>query len=82
MSEKLSKDRRVFEIMLVLITVGMTFLLYKMGAYKMVVLNLLLPTHRAEWILPGPKQFRDTGPVLRDIRDHCHNGRRDGLRRL
>ncbi len=40
MSAKLVKDRRVFEIMLVVLTVGMTFLLYKLGGYKMVALNL------------------------------------------
>ena len=34
------KDRRVFDVMLIIITVGMTYLLYRMGAYKMVVLNL------------------------------------------
>ena len=34
------KERRILEIMLVVVTVGMTFLLYRMGGYKMVVLNL------------------------------------------
>jgi HD-GYP domain-containing protein (c-di-GMP phosphodiesterase class II) len=40
MTDKLTKDRRAFEIMLILVAVGMTILLYRMGAYKMVVLNL------------------------------------------
>ena len=40
MSTKLNKDRSVFEIMLVVVTLGMTYLLYQMGAYKMVALNL------------------------------------------
>jgi HD-GYP domain-containing protein (c-di-GMP phosphodiesterase class II) len=35
-----AKDRLVFEIMLVVVTIGMTYLLYRMGGYKMVVLNL------------------------------------------
>lgn len=34
------RDRRAFEIMLIIVTVGMTALLYRMGGYKMVVLNL------------------------------------------
>lgn len=34
------RERRMLEVMLVVVTVGMTFLLYRMGAYKMVVLNL------------------------------------------
>ncbi len=34
------KDRRAFEIMLIIVTLGMTALLYRMGGYKMVVLNL------------------------------------------
>jgi HD-GYP domain-containing protein (c-di-GMP phosphodiesterase class II) len=33
-------ERIVFEVMLVVVTIGMTFLLYRMGGYKMVVLNL------------------------------------------
>jgi len=40
MSTKLNKDRSVFEIMLVVITLGMTYLLYQMGGHKMVALNL------------------------------------------
>ncbi len=40
MDKKLKDDRRVFEIMLVVVTLGMTYLLYQMGGYKMVVLNL------------------------------------------
>ncbi len=34
------KDRRIFEIMLIVVIVGMTFLLHQMGAYKIVILNL------------------------------------------
>ncbi len=40
MSAKLTKDRGVFEIMLIIVTLGMTYLLYQMGGYKMVALNL------------------------------------------
>jgi HD-GYP domain-containing protein (c-di-GMP phosphodiesterase class II) len=40
MSAKLSKDRGVFEIMLIIVTLGMTYLLYQMGGHKMVALNL------------------------------------------
>lgn len=40
MNVLVKKDRRVFEIMLIVVTVGMTYLLYRMGGYKMVVLNL------------------------------------------
>lgn len=35
-----ARDRRVFDIMLLVVAVGMTYLLYRMGAYKMVILNL------------------------------------------
>lgn len=34
------KERRILEIMLMVVTVGMTFLLYRMAGYKIVVLNL------------------------------------------
>ncbi len=34
------QDRRLLELMLIVIAVGMTFLLWRMGAYKMVILNL------------------------------------------
>ncbi|MGB2988033.1 MAG: HD domain-containing phosphohydrolase [Phycisphaerae bacterium] len=34
------RDRRILELMLVIVAVGMTYLLYQMGGYKMVVLNL------------------------------------------
>jgi HD-GYP domain-containing protein (c-di-GMP phosphodiesterase class II) len=40
MTEKLTKDRRVFDIMLIVVTVSMTYLFYRMGAYRMVALNL------------------------------------------
>ena len=40
MSAKLTKDRGVFEIMLIIVTLGMTYLLYQMGGHKMVALNL------------------------------------------
>jgi hypothetical protein len=35
-----ARDRLIFEIMLVVVTIGMTYLLYRMGGYKMVALNL------------------------------------------
>ena len=35
-----TKDRRILEVMLIVVTVGMTYLLFRMGGYKMVVLNL------------------------------------------
>ncbi len=34
------RDRRMFECMLIIVAIGMTYLAYRMGAYKMVVLNL------------------------------------------
>lgn len=34
------KEKRVFEAMLVVVVLGMTYLLYQMGGYKMVILNL------------------------------------------
>lgn len=40
MNMKNHKDRRIFEIMLIILAIGMTALFYRMGAYKMVVLNL------------------------------------------
>ena len=40
MSAKLTKDRGVFEIMLIIVTLGMTYLLYQMGGHKIVALNL------------------------------------------
>lgn len=40
MNKQSSKERITLEIMLVIVTVGMTFLLYRMGGYRMVVLNL------------------------------------------
>ncbi len=40
MKEKMKKERLVLEIMFVIVTIGMTFLLFRMGGYKMVVLNL------------------------------------------
>jgi len=40
MSAKLTKDRHVFEIMLIILAIGMTYLFYRMGGYKMVILNL------------------------------------------
>ena len=40
MSVKLTKDRLFFEIMLILLALGMTCLLHKLGGYKMVILNL------------------------------------------
>lgn len=40
MKKKVMKDRGVFEVMLIVVTLGMTYLLYRMGGYKMVALNL------------------------------------------
>ena len=40
MNAKLTKDRRVFELMLIVVILGMTFLLFRLGGHKMVVLNL------------------------------------------
>lgn len=40
MNKNLTKDHTIFEIMLVVVTLGMTYLLYRMGGYKMVALNL------------------------------------------
>ena len=40
MSIKVHKDYGVFEIMLIVVTLGMTYLLSQMGGYKMVALNL------------------------------------------
>lgn len=34
------RDRRIYELMLIIVTIGMTYLAYRMGTYKMVVLNL------------------------------------------
>lgn len=34
------KERRVFESMLIIVTAGMTYLVYQMGGYKLVALNL------------------------------------------
>ncbi len=40
MDKNSRKDRGIFEIMLVVVTLGMTYLLFQMGGYKMVALNL------------------------------------------
>lgn len=40
MTAKLTKDRNVFEIMLIVVVMGTTVLLYRMGVHKMVTLNL------------------------------------------
>ncbi len=40
MSAKLTKDRHAFEIMLIILAIGMTYLFHRMGGYKMVILNL------------------------------------------
>lgn len=37
---KLKRERAAFEIMLVIVTIGMTYLVYRLGGYKMVALNL------------------------------------------
>ena len=39
MNVNLHKDRRVFEIMLIVVAFGMTAMLYRLGPYKMVALN-------------------------------------------
>jgi len=40
MSTKLNKDRSIFEVMLIVVSLGMTYLLSQMGGYKFVALNL------------------------------------------
>lgn len=40
MEKRKGRDKLILEIMLVVVTVGMTVLLFRMGGYKMVVLNL------------------------------------------
>ena len=40
MNKQMLKEKYAAEIMLVIVTIGMTFLLVRMGGYKMVVLNL------------------------------------------
>ncbi len=40
MNKPLSKDRTVLEVMLIIVTIGLTFLVYRMGGHKIVVLNL------------------------------------------
>ncbi len=40
MNVLMKKESRIFEVMLLAVTLGMAGLLYRMGAYKMVVLNL------------------------------------------
>ena len=40
MNAKLTKDRRALEIMLIVVILGMTFLMFRLGGHKMVVLNL------------------------------------------
>ncbi len=40
MGDEGTKDRRCFELMLIVIAIGMAWLVYRMGAHKVVVLNL------------------------------------------
>ncbi len=40
MKKIMKNERLVLEVMFVIVTIGMTFLLFRMGGYKMVVLNL------------------------------------------
>lgn len=40
MKDRQCKDRFALEAMLIIVTIGMTYLLYRMGGYKMVALNL------------------------------------------
>ncbi len=60
MTLRTTKERHTFEIMLILVTVGMTYLLYRMGAHKIVALNLFfLPI-----VLAGYYLGRTTAGVL------------------
>jgi len=60
MSVKLTKERRVFEIMLIIVTLGTTFLLYRMGGFKMAALHLyFLPI-----VLSGYYLGRNSAGVL------------------
>ena len=60
MRPMLQKERRIFECMLVLVTVGMTYLVYQMGGYKLVALNLFfLPI-----VLSGYYLGRNSAGVL------------------
>lgn len=40
MNRRDPKERLIFEVMLVILAIGMTYLMYRMGGYKMVALNL------------------------------------------
>src|SRR5947207_15879880 len=40
MSRRLNRDRHVFEIMQLVVVVGMVYLMFRMGSYKMVALSL------------------------------------------
>jgi hypothetical protein len=40
MNAKLAKERNIFEVMLIVVTLGMTYLVYQLGGYKLVALNL------------------------------------------
>lgn len=40
MNRQSTRERVIFEVMLIVVTIGMTYLLFRMGGYKMVVLNL------------------------------------------
>ena len=42
MLELSNKDRRIFEVMLIIVCVGLTCLLANMSGYKMVILYLFL----------------------------------------
>ncbi len=60
MNEKLTKERSTFEIMLIVVTLGMTYLVYQMGGYKLVALNLFfLPI-----VLSGYYMGRTSAGVL------------------
>ncbi len=60
MTLRTARERHTFEIMLVLVTAGMTYLLYRMGAHKVVALNLFfLPI-----VLAGYYLGRTTAGVL------------------
>ena len=40
MSNEMKRERLFFEVMLIIVTVGLTWLIFRMGAHKVVVLNL------------------------------------------
>ena len=60
MNTRLRNNRRAFEIMLIVVTISMTFLVYRLGAHKLIALNLFfLPI-----VLAGYYLGRTTAGVL------------------